>query len=254
MGDAKNGKREQGKPSSSGDLEKRSYYNHNDDDDDDSNENKQLSDNAFVNAGLEAISGGKILNKAGLKRPTEIQKLATPELIEGNSAVILAETGSGKTFAYTLPLMSQVAAPGRGGTKVSGKMLSGDGHHRPKRRVGETSLEMAELCSIWCQRTDLELPAPTVFSIFGKEKKLLKPTSLKQRKNTNNRNRKYVASKSSTTKSWKEREQNHWRFRRSHTRISTSGRFDIYASSLISFGERRVGIVWSSQTFCGGRV
>ena len=90
-----------------------SYYNHNDDDDDDSNE-KQLSDNAFVNAGLEAITAEN-LNKAGLKRPTEIQKLATPELIEGNSAVILAETGSGKTFAYTLPLMSQVAAPGRGG-------------------------------------------------------------------------------------------------------------------------------------------
>ena len=103
-------------------------------------ENKPLSNNAFINAGLEAIAAEN-LNKAGLKRPTEIQKLAMPELIEGNSAVLLAETGSGKTFAYTLPLMSQVAAPGRGGTKVSGKMLSGDDHHRPKRRVGETSLE-----------------------------------------------------------------------------------------------------------------
>ena len=174
-----------------------SYYNHNDDDDDDSNE-KQLSDNAFVNAGLEAITAEN-LNKAGLKRPTEIQKLATPELIEGNSAVILAETGSGKTFAYTLPLMSQVAAPGRGGTKVSGRCCPAMVILVPNVELARQVSKMAELCSIWCQRTDLELPAPTVFSIFGKEKKLLKPTSLKQRKNTNNRNRKYVASKSSTT-------------------------------------------------------
>jgi len=173
-----------------------SYYNHNDDDDD-SNE-KQLSDNAFVNAGLEAITAEN-LNKAGLKRPTEIQKLATPELIEGNSAVILAETGSGKTFAYTLPLMSQVAAPGRGGTKVSGRCCPAMVILVPNVELARQVSKMAELCSIWCQRTDLELPAPTVFSIFGKEKKLLKPTSLKQRKNTNNRNRKYVASKSSTT-------------------------------------------------------
>ena len=174
-----------------------SYYSHNDDDDDDSNE-KQLSDNAFVNAGLEAITAEN-LNKAGLKRPTEIQKLATPELIEGNSAVILAETGSGKTFAYTLPLMSQVAAPGRGGTKVSGRCCPAMVILVPNVELARQVSKMAELCSIWCQRTDLELPAPTVFSIFGKEKKLLKPTSLKQRKNTNNRNRKYVASKSSTT-------------------------------------------------------
>ena len=173
-----------------------SYYNHNDDDDD-SNE-KQLSDNAFVNAGLEAITAEN-LNKAGLKRPTEIQKLATPELIEGNSAVILAETGSGKTFAYTLPLMSQVAAPGREGTKVSGRCCPAMVILVPNVELARQVSKMAELCSIWCQRTDLELPAPTVFSIFGKEKKLLKPTSLKQRKNTNNRNRKYVASKSSTT-------------------------------------------------------
>ena len=177
-------------------------YHHNesnnyDDDDDEGYNNKPISDNAFVNAGLEAITAEN-LNKAGLKRPTEIQKLATPELIEGNSAVILAETGSGKTFAYTLPLMSQVAAPGRGGTKVSGRCCPAMVILVPNVELARQVSKMAELCSIWCQRTDLELPAPAVFSIFGKEKKLLKPTSLKQRKNTNNRNRKYVASKSST--------------------------------------------------------
>ena len=180
--------------------QRRDYYHNgsnNDDYDDEDYNNKPISDNAFVNAGLEAITAEN-LNKDGLKRPTEIQKLATPELMEGNSAVILAETGSGKTFAYTLPLMSQVAAPGRGGTKVSGRCCPAMVIHVPNVELARQVSKMAELCSIWCQRTDLELPAPAVFSIFGKEKKLLKPTSLKQRKNTNNRNRKYVASKSST--------------------------------------------------------
>jgi len=180
--------------------QRRGYYHNgsnNDDYDDEDYNNKPISDNAFVNAGLEAITAEN-LNKAGLKRPTEIQKLATPELMEGNSAVILAETGSGKTFAYTLPLMSQVAAPGRGGTKVSGRCCPAMVILVPNVELARQVSKMAELCSIWCQRTDLELPAPAVFSIFGKEKKLLKPTSLKQRKNTNNRNRKYVASKSST--------------------------------------------------------
>ena len=158
-------------------------------------ENKPLSNNAFINAGLEAIAAEN-LNKAGLKRPTEIQKLAMPELIEGNSAVLLAETGSGKTFAYTLPLMSQVAAPGRGGTKVSGRCCPAMIIIVPNVELARQVSKMAELCSIWCQRTDFDLPAPTVFSIFGKEKKLLKPTSLKQRRNTNNRNRKYVPTSS----------------------------------------------------------
>jgi len=153
------------------------------------------NNNAFVNAGLDLLTAEN-LNKAGLKRPTEIQKLATPELIKGNSAVILAETGSGKTFAYTLPLMSQVAAPGRGGTKVSGRCCPSMIILVPNVELARQVSKMAELCSIWCQRTDLELPAPAIFSIFGKEKKLVKPTSLKQRKNTNNRDRKFIPNKS----------------------------------------------------------
>ena len=61
-------------------------YHHNesnnyDDDDDEGYNNKPISDNAFVNAGLEAITAEN-LNKAGLKRPTEIQKLLLQNLLK----------------------------------------------------------------------------------------------------------------------------------------------------------------------------
>ena len=157
-------------------------------------ENKPLSNNR-LSMRFRSHRGRKF-KQSWFEKTTEIQKLAMPELIEGNSAVLLAETGSGKTFAYTLPLMSQVAAPGRGGTKVSGRCCPAMIIIVPNVELARQVSKMAELCSIWCQRTDFDLPAPTVFSIFGKEKKLLKPTSLKQRRNTNNRNRKYVPTSS----------------------------------------------------------
>ncbi|MBY8315125.1 DEAD/DEAH box helicase [Vibrio fluvialis] len=45
-----------------------------------------------------------------LKKPTEIQALAIPELLAGKDVLALANTGSGKTLAYALPLLDKLNA------------------------------------------------------------------------------------------------------------------------------------------------
>ena len=45
------------------------------------------------------------LVEQGLVTPTEIRARAIPELLEGRSLVGIAETGSGKTLSYVLPLL-----------------------------------------------------------------------------------------------------------------------------------------------------
>ena len=47
-------------------------------------------------------------NDLDIKAPTPIQKLAIPHLIQGKSALIAAQTGTGKTLAYSLPLIHRL--------------------------------------------------------------------------------------------------------------------------------------------------
>ncbi|RLG57169.1 MAG: helicase [Candidatus Hydrothermarchaeota archaeon] len=46
----------------------------------------------------------KLLRERGIASPTEIQALAIPEIIKGNSALLIAPTGTGKTEAAFLPV------------------------------------------------------------------------------------------------------------------------------------------------------
>ena len=50
----------------------------------------------------------KALSKAGLKTPTPIQNQAIPLALEGHDIMGLAQTGTGKTLAFGLPLMEQL--------------------------------------------------------------------------------------------------------------------------------------------------
>ena len=45
------------------------------------------------------------LKKAGFKRPTPVQMQAIPILFEKRDAIVLAETGSGKSLAFITPLI-----------------------------------------------------------------------------------------------------------------------------------------------------
>jgi superfamily II DNA/RNA helicase len=48
------------------------------------------------------------LTRQSIQEPTPIQAAAIPELLQGKSAYIQAETGTGKTLAYLLPLYSKI--------------------------------------------------------------------------------------------------------------------------------------------------
>jgi ATP-dependent RNA helicase RhlE len=64
----------------------------------------------------------KAVTEAGYTEPTPIQSAAIPPIIAGNDLIGIAQTGTGKTAAFTLPILTKLAAqagPGqRRGTKV----------------------------------------------------------------------------------------------------------------------------------------
>jgi superfamily II DNA/RNA helicase len=135
------------------------------------------STSAFERAGMPARAV-EAMREAGLRRTTEIQRLAIPALVAGKNAAILAETGSGKTFAYLLPILAQMTEPGRRGTKRSGRCCPAAVVLVPNVELGRQVSYSAELAAFWCANEGL--PTPSVFSLLGKEKKLVKPAAKKK--------------------------------------------------------------------------
>lgn len=139
---------------------------------------------------------------AGLRRTTEIQRLATPPLMEGKNVAILAETGSGKTFAYLLPTMASVSAPGRKGSKRSGRCCPACVVLVPSVELGRQVTHAAELAAFWCTMSDEAIKSgyytPNVFALLGKEKKLVRPAP-KGVKKTSSKTKGMKKSASATT-------------------------------------------------------
>ncbi len=55
-----------------------------------------------------------VLNKLGLEKPTPIQRKAIPVAISGQDLVGIAQTGTGKTFAYGLPTLQILGGANKG--------------------------------------------------------------------------------------------------------------------------------------------
>ncbi len=63
--------------------------------------------------------GARILQavqEAGYTEPTPIQTAAIPQILAGHDLIGIAQTGTGKTAAFTLPILTKLAVqPGAGG-------------------------------------------------------------------------------------------------------------------------------------------
>ncbi|KAE9606832.1 putative RNA helicase [Lupinus albus] len=64
-------------------------------------------DQSFEDLGLDARLVRALLKK-GIDKSTPIQRVAIPLILEGKDVVARAKTGSGKTFAYLLPLLQKL--------------------------------------------------------------------------------------------------------------------------------------------------
>ena len=66
-----------------------------------------MSKNSFGTLGLEP-SFCETIAKMGFEAPTPIQSKSIPEILKGNDILGLAQTGTGKTAAFGLPLLQQI--------------------------------------------------------------------------------------------------------------------------------------------------
>ena len=65
-------------------------------------------ENGFLDFGFNQSILNSLRNK-GYKNPTPIQKAAIPELMLGRDLLGQAQTGTGKTAAFALPLIEKLA-------------------------------------------------------------------------------------------------------------------------------------------------
>src|SRR5438045_4395750 len=64
----------------------------------------------FCNLGLEPRIL-KAVQEAGYTEPTPIQTAAIPQVLAGHDLIGIAQTGTGKTAAFTLPILTRLAQP-----------------------------------------------------------------------------------------------------------------------------------------------
>ena len=65
--------------------------------------------------GLEATIL-KAVQEAGYSEPTPIQSAAIPQILAGHDLIGIAQTGTGKTAAFVLPILAKLAVPGNSGS------------------------------------------------------------------------------------------------------------------------------------------
>eukprot|EP00890_Picochlorum_soloecismus_P000591 jgi/Picsp_1/1532/NSC_05010-R1_probable atp-dependent rna helicase ddx49 len=63
---------------------------------------------AFADLGLSEWLE-KVCNNLGIKDPTPVQKSCIPEILRGKDVIGVAQTGSGKTAAFALPILQKLS-------------------------------------------------------------------------------------------------------------------------------------------------
>ena len=77
----------------------------------------ETSINGFADLGL-ADNLRRAVAKAGYLEPTPIQRAAIPHVVRGSDVLGCAQTGTGKTAAFALPIIQRLASAARPGAKA----------------------------------------------------------------------------------------------------------------------------------------
>ena len=94
------------------------------------------------------------LREKNFVTPTEIQNLTLPELLNGHSIVGLAETGTGKTLAYVLPILHMLKTLENEGLSVKIKSQPRAIVIVPTRELGE---QVSKVFKIFTHTTRLRI-------------------------------------------------------------------------------------------------
>ena len=105
---------------------------------------KELDDPAYS---IDHELFQKLCRGVQLERPSKIQNLAWPRLLQGDSSIIADQTGSGKTLAYLIPLLQRSLRDGP--TKRKGA---------PRILVLAPTAELADQTAQVCNRLSKEVP------------------------------------------------------------------------------------------------
>ena len=63
------------------------------------------------------------IEAAGLRRPTDIQYRAIPVALRGDDLLAIAQTGTGKTLAFALPVIEMLAREPKGRTEYAPRAM-----------------------------------------------------------------------------------------------------------------------------------
>ncbi|MDQ8161561.1 MAG: DEAD/DEAH box helicase [Gemmatimonadota bacterium] len=86
------------------------------------NSGHDVSDTGFAALGLDPRIA-TALAALGYEEPTPVQRAAIPPLLEGRDVLAQAATGTGKTAAFALPLLSRVNVTAKGSERTSALIL-----------------------------------------------------------------------------------------------------------------------------------
>src|SRR5579862_8864799 len=83
---------------------------------------QSATEGAFLALGLDAALVAAV-SSLGYEEPTPIQREAIPHLLAGRDVLGQAATGTGKTAAFSLPLLQRIGKAGTDGKRVRALIL-----------------------------------------------------------------------------------------------------------------------------------
>ncbi|XP_045167090.2 probable ATP-dependent RNA helicase DDX28 [Mercenaria mercenaria] len=94
----------------------------------------------------------QFLHSEGIEKPTNIQSMVIPQLLAGKHIVCAAETGSGKTYAYLLPIVHNIIRQKKAG------LLSDKTKNSPHSVIVVPSIELASQIMGVCENIAQTVP------------------------------------------------------------------------------------------------